>query len=276
MPELPEVEIVTRSLNKLVRNRRIRASELRRERLAPDTPPAEFSRRIDGSAINFVHRRGKHLLFDLDNGQTLITHLRMSGRFMLLPEEAEYPKFTHAAFHFTDGSRLIFQDQRHFGLMKVTATAEMYEAKELNKLAPEPFSDEFSDDYLLRALKSSKRSLKEFLLDQTKVCGLGNIYASEAMFLAGISPRKTANSVSRKRAAELRVQIVEVLREAVELGATLVPDEVNIGEGVYGNGSGTSWRVYDRESQPCPNCESPIIRLKQAGRSTYFCRKCQK
>lgn len=276
MPELPEVEIVTRSLNKLVRNRRIRASELRRERLAPDTPPAEFSRRIDGSAINFVHRRGKHLLFDLDNGQTLITHLRMSGRFMLLPEEAEYPKFTHAAFHFTDGSRLIFQDQRHFGLMKVTATAEMYEAKELNKLAPEPFSDEFSDDYLLRALKSSKRSLKEFLLDQTKVCGLGNIYASEAMFLAGISPRKTANSVSRKRAAELRVQIVEVLREAVELGATLVPDEVNIGEGVYGNGSGTSWRVYDRESQPCPKCESPIIRLKQAGRSTYFCRKCQK
>ena len=275
MPELPEVETVARSLDKLVKNRRIIASELLRDRLAPDTSPDEFSRKIDGSGINFIHRRGKHILFDLDNGNTLITHLRMSGRFMLLPEEAEYPKFTHAAFHFADGSRLIFQDQRHFGLMKLAETANLYDTKELKQLAPEPFSDDFSDDYFLTKLKTSKRSLKEFLLDQTKVCGLGNIYASEAMFLAGISPRRSANAVSRKRAIELRIRIVEVLFEAVNLAANLTPDEVKIGEGVYGDGSKTSWLVYDRESKPCPKCESSIVRLRQAGRSTYYCPRCQ-
>ena len=276
MPELPEVEIVARSLDKLVKNRRIIASELLRERLAPSTPPVEFSRAIDGSGINFVHRRGKHILFDLDNGNTLISHLRMSGRFMLLPEEAEYPKFTHAVFHFADSHRLVFQDQRHFGLMKITPTAVLHETKELKKLAPEPFSDDFSDEYFLNALRSSRRTLKELLLDQTKVCGLGNIYASEAMFLAGVSPKKPANSLSERRAAELRTQIIEVIRYAIDLGVSIDRDDVNIGEGVYGSGSESYWRVYDRESQPCPKCKTPIVRVKQAGRSTYFCRKCQR
>src|SRR5262249_18592693 len=161
---------------------------LRRAKLAPDTTPPAFARRLKAETINFIHRRGKHILFDLTGGKSLIVHLRMSGRFLLLPDEIEDPKFTHAVLHFTDGMRLVFYDQRHFGLMKIVKTADLYEAKELKKLAPEPFGDEFSIDYLTRISRASKRTLKEFLIDQTKVTGLGNIYACEAMFLAGVHP----------------------------------------------------------------------------------------
>ena len=160
MPELPEVELVAQSLNKLVVGRRILVAELLRERLAPSNSPADFAGRLQNSKIMRVHRRGKHILFDLDNGQTLVAHLRMSGRFMLLPLDRENPKYTHAAFYFDDETRLVFQDQRHFGLMKVVETENLSEAKELKKLAPEPFSDDFTPAYFREILKTSKKSLK--------------------------------------------------------------------------------------------------------------------
>jgi formamidopyrimidine-DNA glycosylase len=276
MPELPEVEIVARSLDSIVKKRRVASAELLRERLAPDSTPDEFSQRLDRASINFVHRRGKHVLFDLDNGRTLITHLRMSGKFMLLDKTAENPKFTHAIFQFEDGERLVFQDQRHFGLMKIVRTTELHEAKEIKKLAPEPLSDEFSYEYLRATLRTSKRSLKEFLLDQTKVCGLGNIYASEAMFLSGLNPRQPAYKLSKPKTIVLLDNIRSVLSDAVALGASrpIVPRD--IGGSIYGMDSEWEWRVYDRENAPCINCESLIVRIVQAGRSTYFCRMCQK
>ena len=276
MPELPEVEIVARSLNQLVSKRSIRSAELLRPRLAPDTDPESFSADLGEAHINFVHRRGKHVLFDLDNGLTLITHLRMTGKFMLLGSDLPDPKFTHAVLHFRDGCRLVFQDQRHFGLMKIVSTGGLYEAREIKKLAPEPLGDEFSYDYLRAALLSSKRSLKEFLLDQTKVCGLGNIYAAEAMFLSRINPRLRAWRLSKPKTAALLLHIRQVLSDAVDLGSTMpvVPDD--IGGSIYGNGSSWEWRVYDREDRPCINCSSPIRRIVQGGRSTYFCRTCQR
>lgn len=276
MPELPEVEHVTRSLQRVVAGRTIGSAELRRERLAPDVKPRSFAKKLAGSTINFVHRRGKHILFDLDNKRTLIVHLRMSGRFMLLTPDDADPKFTHAVFHFSDQSRLVFQDQRHFGLMKIVETPKLFEAKELAKLAPEPLSDDFSADYLTNRLRSSRRVLKEFLLDQTKVCGVGNIYASEALFLAGISPLKRAERVSRKRSILLFESIRAVLTEALDSGANIVPDPVIIGEGVYGNGSETAWRVYGRDNEPCPTCSTSIRRIRQGARSTYYCPKCQR
>ncbi|MEJ7701772.1 MAG: bifunctional DNA-formamidopyrimidine glycosylase/DNA-(apurinic or apyrimidinic site) lyase [Pyrinomonadaceae bacterium] len=221
MPELPEVELVTKSLDKLVGGRKIIAAELLRERLAPFNSPAEFAERLKDTRIRRVSRRGKHILFDLDNDQTLIAHLRMSGRFMLLPLERENPKYTHAAFYFEDETRLIFQDQRHFGLMKLVETANLHEAKELKKLAPEPFSNEFNAKYFQAILKTSKKSLKELLLDQTKVTGLGNIYASEAMFLARVNPQIPANKVSAKKANILFEKIREVLAESIAHGSTL-------------------------------------------------------
>ena len=274
MPELPEVEIVARSLNTIVSGRTIASAQLLRPRLAPDTTPNQFSKLLKGASINFVHRRGKHVLFDLNNGRTLITHLRMSGKFMLLDDGDEDPKFTHAVLYFDD-SRLVFQDQRHFGLMKIVKTSELNEAKEIKKLAPEPLGEDFSYDYLHSTLRTSKRSLKEFLLDQTKVCGLGNIYASEAMFLSGTSPRRRANKLTRAKTLILLENIRLVLTEAVELGSSLPVNPADIAGSIYGNGSDWEWRVYDREDEPCRLCGSPIVRIVQGGRSTYFCRKCQ-
>ncbi|MGI9056513.1 MAG: bifunctional DNA-formamidopyrimidine glycosylase/DNA-(apurinic or apyrimidinic site) lyase [Pyrinomonadaceae bacterium] len=276
MPELPEVELVTRSLDALVKNRKIIIAELLRQRLAPENPPEEFAAKLKDATINFVHRRGKHILFDLDNGNTLITHLRMSGRFQLLPIERELPKFTHAIFYFEDETRLIFSDQRHFGFMKIVETENLKEAGEIKKLAPEPFSEDFNANYLRGVLKTSKKSLKEFLLDQTKVLGLGNIYAAEAMFLAGVNPQTPANEVSSKKANVLFEKIRDVLNESIEQGSTLNVDPENIDGSYYGGGYENHWRVYDRENEPCVNCGKTIVRLKQAGRSTYFCPRCQR
>jgi formamidopyrimidine-DNA glycosylase len=276
MPELPEVELVARSLDKLVSGRCIAKASLIRERLVPDSTPKRFARDLQNARINFVHRRGKHVLFDLDNGRTLITHLRMSGRFMLLPADRDDPKFTHAAFYFDDEARLVFEDQRHFGMMKIVRTEELTKAKELSKLAPEPFSDEFNFDYLRDRLRASKRTIKAFLLDQTKVCGLGNIYAAEALFLAGVHPAARSNRLSRPRTQILLEKIRETLGEAIGAGSTLNVDPENIDGSYYGGGYESRWRVYDREQMPCPSCGASIVRLKQGGRSSYFCPKCQK
>lgn len=276
MPELPEVELVARSLDALVKSRKIIAAELLRERLAPENPPDEFAGRLKNALINFVHRRGKHILFDLDNKNTLIAHLRMSGRFQLLPIERDLPKFTHAIFYFEDETRLIFSDQRHFGLMKIVETENLHEAKEIKKLAPEPFSEDFNADYFRAVLKTSKKSLKEFLLDQTKVLGLGNIYAAEAMFLAKVDPQTPANEISVKKANVLLEKIRDVLSESIANGSTLNVDPENIDGSYYGGGYENHWRVYDRENEPCVNCGKLIVRLKQAGRSTYFCPRCQR
>lgn len=276
MPELPEVELISRILDKLVKGRTIESAELLRQRLAPDILPVEFAEKLKRLEINYVHRRGKHILFDLSGSLTLIVHLRMSGRFSLLQAESENRKFTHAVFNLVGGDRLVFDDQRHFGLMKIVDTGDLDEAKELKKLAPEPFSNEFSTEYFASVLKGSKRVLKEVLLDQTKVCGVGNIYASEALFAAGVHPAILAHKLSRPRAARLRESVRAVLEEAINFGAALEVDPENLEGNYFSSGGEPTWYVYDREKEPCRTCKSPIVRLKQGGRSTYYCRRCQR
>ncbi len=275
MPELPEVELVAKSLDAMVKGRKIIVAELLRERLAPANPPAEFGIRLKDATITRVHRRGKHILFELDNAETLIAHLRMSGRFMLLPIERELPKYTHAIFYFEDEMRLVFQDTRHFGFMRIVETANLFETKELKKLAPEPFSDEFNPKYFRDVLKTSGKNIKEFLLDQTKVLGLGNIYASEALFLARINPQIVANKVSAKKANILFEKIREILAESIAHGSTLDVNPENIDGSYYAGGFENRWRVYDREKEPCVNCQTLLKRIVQGGRSTCFCSRCQ-
>jgi formamidopyrimidine-DNA glycosylase len=159
--------------------------------------------------------------------------------------------------------------------MKIVATANLHQAKEIKKLAPEPFSDDFNPQYFRARLKTSKKSLKEFLLDQTKVLGLGNIYASEAMFLARVSPQLPANRVSARKANVLFEKIREVLAESIAHGSTLNVDPENIDGSYYGGGFENRWRVYDRENAPCVECDTPVKRIVQGGRSTYFCPRCQ-
>ena len=276
MPELPEVELASKFLSRLVEGRRITTAELLRQRLAPSVPADRFSALLENSTIKTVSRRGKFILMSLDSGRTLLTHLRMSGRFMLLPTERADPKFAHAVLNFDDGYRLVFQDQRHFGYMAIAETNAIQALPEIAKLAPEPLSDDFSAAYLQKVFASTGRPVKEVLLDQTKVCGLGNIYAAEALFRSKIHPAARSNRVSRKRVSGLADHIREVLRDAIAAGSTLNVDPEYI-DGSYSGGEFESrWAVYDREGLPCPQCSSVVVRLKQAGRSSYFCPKCQK
>jgi formamidopyrimidine-DNA glycosylase len=276
MPELPEVELIARSLNSLVAGRTIVSALLLRERLAPSTPPEVFASQLSSVKINFVHRRGKHILFDLSRGQTLMVHLRMSGRFSRLQSEDLDPKFTHAVFYLDGGERLVFDDQRHFGFMRISSTDGLWTTKELVKLAPEPFSNEFSPDYLFAACRAYRRSLKELLLDQARVCGLGNIYACEAMFLAGTDPRKPARRLPKAKVTELHRSIIDVLAAAISHAESRTVDPSNL-QGSYFSGlDEASWYVYDRENDACTKCGHMIARIRQSGRSTYFCGKCQK
>jgi formamidopyrimidine-DNA glycosylase len=276
MPELPEVELVARALSNLVTGHKILAAELLRPRLVPDSTPREFARRLRGARIETVGRRGKHILIMLDRALVLVAHLRMTGRFLYLPLEAPLPKFTHAVLYLDDERRLVFSDQRHFGMMKIVPLAQLYETKELRALAPEPFSDEFTPAYLHAALSRSRRTLKETLLDQTRVTGLGNIYAAEVMFLARTNPFTVASELSRRRVPRLHRAILDVLTESISHGSTLNVDPENIEGSYYGGSYEGRWRVYDREGEPCVKCGARIRRVSHAGRSTYFCPRCQR
>jgi formamidopyrimidine-DNA glycosylase len=276
MPELPEVELVARARGRAVRGLRFESAKLIRPGLAPETTPREFARRLRGARVVDVGRRGKHILATLDNGETLITHLRMTGSFRLVRPRAGLPKHTHALFRLEDGRRLAFTDQRHFGLMKVARASQLHEVKELRGLAPEPFSEEFSDEYLAGVLARSRRALKDVLLDQTKVTGLGNIYAAEALYVARVHPFVPAAEFSRRRVARLRRAIVGVLGEAVAHGAARNVGLEDLESSYYGGGEAGRWRVYDREGEPCEGCGANVSRVAHAGRSTYFCPRCQK
>jgi formamidopyrimidine-DNA glycosylase len=276
VPELPEVELVAQSLDRLVSKRKIVKAELLREKLAAANSPKEFADELANSTIETIGRRGKHILFYLDSGRVLLTHLRMTGRFMLLSGERDLPKHAHAVFYFADEDRLVFQDQRHFGMMKLIEAGQLAETKELKCLAPEPLSDEFSFRYFRQALSKSKRSLKEFLLDQTKVCGLGNIYVAEALFLARVNPQTPADQISANRAKNLYEAIRFVLAESIKHGSTMNVNPENIDGSYYGGDYEGHWRVYARAGNPCPTCQTSIARIVQSARSTFYCPKCQR
>jgi formamidopyrimidine-DNA glycosylase len=273
MPELPEVEHVVRALRPVVTGRRILAAELNLKRIAPELSRAAFGRQLRNSLITGVGRRGKYILFELESGRMLATHLRMTGKFVSLTTDESLPPYAHVVFYLDDERRLVFCDMRQFGRMRLITSAQRL-PKELNTLAPEPLSDEFTEEYFLETLSRSRRSLKQLLLDQTRVLGLGNIYAVEALFLAAINPSKPANKLSKPRARKLYQAIRRVLREAIDAGSTL---QINMADGnaSYIGTTERFWRVYEREGEPCLNCKTPIKRIVHGGRSTYYCPRCQ-
>lgn len=276
MPELPEVEMVARHLRALIAGRTFIKAQLLRPGLAPETTPRQFAQWLKNARVEEVTRRGKHILAHLSNGRTWITHLRMTGRFVYGGLDLEPPPHTHAAFWLDNGQKLLFADQRHFGLMMVVGRGELEHVAHLSKLAPEPFDAAFTASYLYETLKRSKQAIKLFLLDQTKVVGLGNIYAAEALHRAKINPELPANKLSKPRTEILYREIVSVLNEAIEAGSTLETDPREV-YGRYSDGAyEDSWRVYEREGLPCLTCAAAIRRLAQGGRSTYFCPRCQR
>ena len=274
MPELPEVEHVVRALSAVVTGRRILAAQLNLKRIAPGISRPAFDRQLRNTVISGVGRRGKFILFKLESGHVLTTHLRMTGKFVSLTTDQSLPPYAHVVFYLDDDRRLVFCDMRQFGRMNIFKDP-LRPPKELKTLAPEPLTDDFTEDYFLETLSRSRRPLKHLLLDQTRVLGLGNIYAVEALFLAGVNPMKPANKLSKPRARKLYQAIRDVLQEAIDAGSTLRIDLAD-GNGSYFETPERFWRVYEREGEPCDRCGTRIKRVVQGGRSTYFCPQCQK
>jgi len=289
MPELPEVEHVVRALRRVIVGRTIVGSEVRLRKLIGETSPATFKRKLKNTTIAGVSRRGKYILIECqkpdrkgappsksvsrESSLVIAVHLRMTGKFLYLTPDDDLPKHSHAVFYLENDRRLVFRDQRQFGIMRLLPASRVHHSKGIIELAPEPFSDEFSPEYLGQVLKRSQRTLKTLLLDQTKVLGLGNIYAAEALFRAGISPFTIAAKLSTKRTALLHAEIRDVLGFAVEH----IRGSIKLEEGFsYGEAFETFWQVYDREGEPCVNCATKIRRVTHGGRSTYWCPKCQK
>src|ERR1041385_1696950 len=276
MPELPEVEHVVRALRRVIVGRTIVASEVRLPKLIAPLSVATFKRRIKNATMRGVSRRGKFILVELDrNGARLIlaVHLRMTGKFVLLNPDDELPKHAHAIFYLDHDQRLVFRYQRQFGVMNLIDSAALSQTRGIRELAPEPFGDEFTIEYLRALLKRSHRSLKTLLLDQTKVLGLGNIYAAEALFRAGIHPFKPADELAPRRVP----QLYEAIREVLQFAVDHIRSSISLEEGFsYGAAFERFWQVYEREGEPCVKCGAKIRRATHGGRSTYWCPKCQR
>ena len=291
MPELPEVEHVVRALRRVVIGRRIVAAEVTLPKLIAPTTPSAFKRKLKGSTITGVSRRGKFILIELDKNalpygraiaptrtsdRVLAVHLRMTGKFLYLSADDEVPRHARAIFYFDNDQRLVFSDQRKFGVMKLVAGSQVSTTKGISELAPEPFSDDFNLGYLKDTLARSRRTLKTLLLDQTRVLGLGNIYAAEALFRAGINPFKVASELSTKRVARLHAEILGVLRDAMSDSSTSRIDLERPDGFTYGEAFERFWQVYKREGEPCLRCGARIRRIVHGARSTYWCPRCQR
>jgi formamidopyrimidine-DNA glycosylase len=275
MPELPEVEHVVRGLRRAVLGRRIFAADLNLPRLLAAPSPAIFKRKLRGARIDAINRRGKYILFELDSQDVLLVHLRMTGKFFYIKPDDPLPPYAHVVFYLDDDRRLVFCDMRQFGRLRLVPATKLHALPQIESLAPEPFAEDFSLDYFLETLGKSRRSLKQLLLDQTRILGLGNIYASEALFLARINPLKAADTLSKARALRLHQAVRDILEEAIAAGSTLRIDLTDSDNSYIGT-SERFWRVYEREGEQCVNCGTRIKRVVQGGRSTYYCPKCQR
>jgi len=294
MPELPEVETIVRRLSESVPGRRIERAEVLRANVVRGTP-RRFAKAIEGRTVARVRRRAKFIAVELDDGRVWVTHLRMSGRYLVVPggrrngrspersmgergrvaDASELPAYTRAVFTLDDGTRLLYIDARTLGGMELLS-ADEWEARSA-ALGPEPLEHDFTPEVLEARLATSRQAVKPFLLDQTKVAGIGNIYAAEALWRAKVSPRRRARNVGPVRAARLHRAIVDVLSEAIEKAGTTLgetsQDYVD-SEGVPG-GFQEFLAVYDREGEPCRRCRTPVQAVKIGGRNSYFCPQCQ-
>ena len=280
MPELPEVETVRRGLVPHLEGRRIARAEARRPDLRWPLPP-DLVQVLTGARVLELRRRSKYLLADLDRGGTLLLHLGMSGRLLVEGaglagfhrDPAIIPRHDHVVLETEDGTTITFNDARRFGMVDLIREGEAHPL--LAQLGPEPFDDSFDTAYLAGRLKNKQASIKQVLLDQKIVAGLGNIYVSEALHRAGIDPRRAAGRISKARIAALLDHIREVLTDAIAAGGSSLRDHRQAsGELGYFQ---HSFRVYDREGAICPTggCTGQIQRIVQSGRSTFFCRACQ-
>lgn len=288
MPELPEVETVRRGLIPELEGRLIVKAIQNRPDLRWPLPD-RFAERLTGRRVERIGRRGKYLLLDLDNQETLIVHLGMSGRFLIhsAAERQNMANFHHAVsetsgkhdhviLEIEGGGRAVFNDARRFGAMDLWPAAEIESHKFFAGMGPEPLSNSFNGPHLVAEFAGRRTTLKAALLDQRRVAGLGNIYVCEALFGSKLSPLRTAGSLSSKECARLAGVIRDVLETAIDAGGSSLRDfhGANGELGYFQH----AFKVYDREGTPCPRrgCSGEVIRMTQSARSTYHCPTCQK
>ncbi len=279
MPELPEVETVRRGLvPHMVGHRIARLVQRRKDLRVP--LPARFAAKVEGRIVRAIDRRAKYLLIRLGDGHTLIVHLGMSGRMTLhdarSASEHPFERHDHVVFDMDDGWQVRFNDARRFGLMLLVPTEAVEKHKAFKGLGPEPLDETFDGAALAARLKGKRTPIKAALLDQKTLVGVGNIYACEALHMSGISPRRSAHTVQGDRADRLAAAIKKVLLRSIDDGGSTLRDHVQPG-GELGYFQ-TRFKVYDRAGAVCstPDCGHIVKRLVQAGRSTFYCARCQR
>ena len=282
MPELPEVETVRKGLEKLLNDFYIKKIDVLKERsIASIGGSKNFINNIENSYIGDWDRRGKYLIGSLrtKNKQSkgyLVVHLRMTGQFKIIHKQTEPCTHTRVRFFEEKGKELRFIDIRNFGQMwYVPSSKTLTETVSgIKKLGPEPFSKDFNSCYLEKYLKNKKRSIKSALLDQETVAGVGNIYADETLFDAGINPKTESRDLKKDELNRLCKSLVKILKISIGEGGTTFSDFRNL-EGLNGNYGGQAW-VYRRGGKPCKRCGEKILREKICGRSSHWCPICQK
>ena len=272
MPELPEVETIARELDARLPGRRIEGVTVFRADALGGETPERFERALAGRTITRCSRRGKFLIFRLAPERYLVAHLRMTGKFALsepLPEPLPYQRLW---FPLDSGEVLVFQDLRCFGTLEVVEA--LSDSPSLAKLGVEPLSREFTPAWLAQALSGSRSPLKHWLMDQSKVAGLGNIYVSEILYAAGLDPKSPAGRLKPGQIARLREKTQRILRLAIKKNGTTIRDFRRVDEhkGEFQN----FLQVYGKAGEPCPRCETPIRRIVQQQRSTFYCPSCQR
>ena len=272
MPELPEVETVRRGLDRLVVGKTIEQVQVRYAKMI-GTGVDSFVHDLPGQTIEKIGRRGKYLLFYLTGG-VLVSHLRMEGKYLFYPDAVPERKHAHVFFQMTDGGTLVYEDVRKFGTMELLRKDQLEAYFAARKLGPEPTDLEFLLAPFAAALSRSKKPIKPYLLEQTLVVGLGNIYVDEALWRARIHPARPADSLKPAEVKRLREQIIEVLQLGIEKrGSTIRTYRNALGE----DGTMQDFlQVYGKTGQPCARCGSPIEKIKLGGRGTHLCPHCQK
>lgn len=271
MPELPEVETIRRGLEPHLLGRRFQTIEIRQPRLRWPVS-LDLAKRLTAAPINDLMRRGKYLLLEIGNG-TLIIHLGMSGNLRLASSDLALRPHDHVIFTLDSGQRLVFHDPRRFGALVWTeAPPETHPL--LRHLGVEPFDPLFTGGLLHRISRSRRQAIKTLVMDQRIIAGIGNIYANEALFLAGIHPSRPAGCISKMRYQELAESIRQILASAIVQGGTTLRDFSNAkGQPGYFQ---LALQVYGRQEQPCPRCAQSIRRIMLGQRATYYCPHCQK
>jgi formamidopyrimidine-DNA glycosylase len=274
MPELPEVETVRKTLKNLILHKQIKNITVNWPKMIKK--PQEVEQFIDalrGEHILDVGRRGKFLIIYTDS-YALVSHLRMEGKYGLFENDEPLDKHTHVVFQFIDHTELRYKDVRKFGTMHLYKKGEEFKEPPLCELGPEPFSEEFTVEYLTKMLLKTQRKVKTALLDQKLLVGLGNIYVDEALFRAGIHPERMACKLNSKEINVLHKEIIHTLQEAVEKGGSTIRSYVN-SQGEMGMFQ-LELYAYGRQGEECKKCGTPLVKTVVGGRGTHFCPSCQK